>query len=161
MSNSQTTNEYLKTKVMTAAPEQLTMMLYDGVVKFAEQGREALSNKDYENSYKLLTKAQNIVSEFMTTLKDEVDPELCGKMRALYMFCYERLIMANLKRDLQKLDEAIKILNYMRETWKLLLEKISTEGYGDTPESMLNSGAIPSAEEILEGEVGSYICLEG
>ena len=161
MSNTATTNEYLKTKVMTAAPEQLTMMLYDGVVRFAEQGREAIINNDYEGSYTLLTKAQNIVSEFLSTLKDEVDPELCGKMRALYMFCYERLIMANLKRDLKKLDEAIKILNYMRETWSLLLEKIAKEGYESTPESVLSSGSFPSAEEILEGGVGTHICLEG
>ena len=151
----------MKTKVMTAAPEQLTMMLYDGVVKFAEQGREAVVNNDFENSYKLLTKAQNIVSEFMTTLNDDAAPELCGKMRALYLFCYERLIMANLNRDLKKLDEAIKILSYMRETWSLLVEKISREGYENTPESMLSSDDFLTAEEILDGDLGSHICLEG
>ena len=151
----------MKTKVMTAAPEQLTMMLYDGVVKFAEQGREAVVNNDFENSYKLLTKAQNIVSEFMTTLNDDAAPELCGKMRALYLFCYERLIMANLNRDLKKLDEAIKILSYMLETWSLLVEKISREGYENTPESMLSSDDFLTAEEILDGDLGSHICLEG
>ncbi len=137
------------------------MMLYDGVVKFAEQGREAIVNKEFENSFKLITKAQNIVSEFMTTLNDDAAPELCGKMRALYLFCYERLMMANLKRDLKSLDEAIKILSYMRETWSLLLEKISKDGYDDAPENMLDSDHIPTAEEILCGELGSHICLEG
>ncbi|MBN2064732.1 MAG: flagellar export chaperone FliS [Sedimentisphaerales bacterium] len=154
------TNEYLRTKVMTASPEQLTMMLYDGVVRFSEQAREAILNKDYENSYKLIVKAQNIVSEFMSTLKDEYDPDIAGKMRALYMFCYRQLVEANLRRDIEKLDSAIKILRHMRETWSMLLEKLAT-GDCDSASQGLTSNDILSAEEILGDEVGSHICLEG
>ena len=162
MNYSANKNEYLKTKVMTASPEQLTMMLYDGVVRFSEQAREAMVNKDYENSYKLIIKAQNIVTEFMGTLKDEYAPEICDKMRALYMFCYRRLVEANLKREVAKLDDAIKILRHMRETWGLLLEKIATEGYEGTAEEAMDEQGMLSAEEILEGyETGSRICLEG
>lgn len=162
MSYTNNKNEYLRTKVMTASPEELTMMLYDGVVRFSEQAREAMANKDYETSYKLIIKAQNIVTEFMGTLKDDYAPEICGKMRALYLFCYRRLVEANLKRDLSNLDDAIKILRHMRETWALLLEKIAAEGYEGTTEDAFGQQEMLTAEEILEGyETGSRICLEG
>ncbi len=160
MNNSGNTNEYLKTKVMTASPEQLTMMLYDGVVRFAEQARESLVNKDYENSYKLIIKAQNIVSEFISTLKDDYAPEISGQMRNLYLFCYQRLVEANLRRDCQKLDDAIKILKHMRETWSMLLDKIATDGYGDSDLAMQDQKYL-SVDEILNEEVGSHICIEG
>ncbi len=160
MSNTGNTNEYLKTKVMTASPEQLTMMLYDGVVRFSEQAREALINKDFETSYNLIVKAQNIVSEFLSTLKDDYSPEISSQMRGLYLFCYQRLVESNLKRDVEKLDDAIKILRHMRETWSLLLEKIATDGYGSTDEVMQEQHLL-SVDEILNDEVGSHICIEG
>ncbi len=51
--------EYLKTSVMTASPEMLTLMLWDGAIRFAEQGKEAILKKEIEGSYKALVRAEN------------------------------------------------------------------------------------------------------
>ena len=57
------TQEYLKTKVMTASPEMLTLMLWDGAIRFTEQGKEAIAKREIEGSYKALVRAQRIVIE--------------------------------------------------------------------------------------------------
>ena len=54
---------YLRTKVFTATPEQLQLMLYDGAIRFAEQARAALEKKNFEQSFTLLTAAQKIMAE--------------------------------------------------------------------------------------------------
>ena len=60
-------------------------------------------------------------------MKDEVNLEIVGNMRRLYMFIYDRLVQANMKKDIKKLDEGLKILREMRETWRLLCEKVQEE----------------------------------
>ena len=60
-------NEYLKTKVLTASPEQLQLMLYDGAIRFCEQAREAIKNREIEKSYQSLSKAEKIVLEMCDT----------------------------------------------------------------------------------------------
>lgn len=125
--SSNTTSKYFKTKVMTASPEELQLMLYDGAIRFCEQAREAIKDKQIEISYNLLTKAENILLEMASSMRDEIAPETCEKMRALYMFCYDRLVTANLKRQIPPVDEALKVLRHIRETWTMLLEKLKEE----------------------------------
>jgi flagellar protein FliS len=124
--NAQAQN-YLRTRVMTATPEQLQMMLYDGAVRFAEQARVALEKKDYETSYSLLSRTQKIVSELSGSLKPSVAPELCGKLAGLYNFVFRKLVEANVSRDIPALDEALKVLRYQRETWSLLMEELAKQ----------------------------------
>lgn len=123
MSGSQP-NPYLRTKIMTASPEELRLMLYDGAIKFGGQARAALEKKDYEESYNCLMRAQKIVLELSTSLNHEVDPALCEKMSALYTFIYRKLVDANMQRDPAPLDEALKLLEYERETWRMLMQKL-------------------------------------
>jgi flagellar protein FliS len=123
MSSSQP-NPYLRTKIMTASPEELRLMLYDGAIKFGRQGRAALEKKDYEESYNCLMRAQKIVLELSTSLNHDVDPALCEKMSALYTFIYRKLVDANMQRDAAPLDEALKLLAYERETWQMLMQKL-------------------------------------
>ena len=75
--------EYLRTSVMTASAEMLTLMLWDGAIRFAEQGREAILKKDIEGSYLALLRAQRIIMELNNGLKHEISPDLCGKLAAL------------------------------------------------------------------------------
>ncbi len=126
---------YLRDAVMTATPEQLQLMLYDGAIRFAVQGRDAIEAKDYEKIYDRLTRAQKIVLELQAGLRPEVNPSLCAQMSALYNFIYRRLVDANMHRDLQALDEALGILRHQRETWVLLIEKLRQERGGDAAPS--------------------------
>lgn len=128
MSQAPAVNPYLKTKVLTATPEELRMMLYDGALKFCRQARAAVEGRKFEDSYHNLTRAQKIVLELSTSLKHDVDPTLCGKLSSLYTFIYRKLIDANMSRELGPLDEAIKLLEYERETWRMLMDKVAAEG---------------------------------
>ena len=116
--------QYLRTRVLTATPEQLQMMLYDGAIRFSEQARSALEAKDYERSYNLISRVQKIITELSITLKHDVAPDLCGKLSALYTFVYKKLIEANIEHQLAPMDEALNILRYQRETWAMLLDQL-------------------------------------
>jgi flagellar secretion chaperone FliS len=120
-------NQYLKTKVMSASPEELRLMLLDGALRFARQGRKGLEDKHYEVSYENIVKAKDIVLELINILRPDVDPELCSKLSALYTFMYKRLTDANMQHELKAIDEVIDLLEYERETWVLLMERIRSE----------------------------------
>lgn len=141
------TQEYLKTKVMTASPEMLTLMLWDGAIRFAEQGKDAILKKDIEGSYKSLVRSQRIITELTTNLKHEVDPDLCGKLAALYNFIYRRLVDANLNKNPELVDDALEIMRHQRETWVMLMEKLNHERAGDTQATVAaNADAISTAQ---------------
>ena len=118
---------YLRTQVMTAPPERLQLMLYEGAIRFTEQAKQALSDGDVEASHNNLLRAQRIMTELISALRPEVDRPLCGKMCSLYGFIYRRLIHANLRKDIQAIDDALRILYIQRDTWKELIVKAATE----------------------------------
>lgn len=122
--NAQVAQNYLKTKVFTATPEQLQLMLYDGAIRFAEQARSAIEQHNFEQSYHLIVRVQKIIMEMSCTLKHDVAPELCGKLSALYNFVYRKLIEANVDHLTAPLDEALQILRYQRQTWMMLLDQL-------------------------------------
>jgi flagellar protein FliS len=125
--NPQAANQYLRTKVLTATPEQLQMMLYDGALRFAEQARVALLEKKWEQSYNLISRVQKIVVEMNCTLKHDVSPDLCGKLAALYNYAHRKLVEANIEHKVEALDAAINVLKYQRDTWAMLMEKLGKE----------------------------------
>lgn len=122
--NPQVAQNYLRTKIFTATPEQLQLMLYDGSIRFGEQAKVALEKKDYETSYNMISRAQRIITEMSASLKHDVSPELCGKMAALYNYIYRKLVSANIEHDVAQLNEALNLLKYQRETWAMLLDQL-------------------------------------
>ncbi len=126
-------NPYLRNAVMTARPEQLQLMLYDGAIRFASQAREAIEKKEIENSFNLLTRAQNIVREMENGLRHEVSPELCGQMASLYRFVFGKLVDANVNKDVQAVDDALKVLRHQRETWAILADKVQKAQTAELP----------------------------
>jgi flagellar protein FliS len=139
--------EYLKTKVMTASPEMLTLMLWDGAIRFAEQGKEAIRNKDIEGSFKALVRSQKIITELSTALKRDLNPDLCGKLAALYNFIYRRLVEANISKDEKLVDDALEIMRHQRETWVMLMDKLAKEKAGEAQQTVAaNADAVTSAE---------------
>lgn len=164
-----TTNEYLKTKVMTASQEQLQLMLYDGAIRFCEQARQAVLDKEIEKSFNLLTRAEAIIMEMVSSLRDDFAPETCAKMRSLYFFCYEKFVAANMKKDVVPLDEGLRVLRHMRETWVMLMEQLKREKTGRPGEPELSplppdmdiSQGVGINENPFDQPVGSNISLEG
>lgn len=152
MSN-QTANasfEYLKGAVMTASPAQLQLMLLDGAIRFATRGREAIERKDIEGAFNALERAQRIALELIGGMNRDANPELVDQMAGLYNFIYRRLVDANMKRDTRAVDDALRILSHQRETWRLLIEKITREaGTRGGPPAARDSDAQPA------------LCVEG
>lgn len=126
----QQANAYLRTKVMSASPEELRLMLLDGAIKFAQQGREGLLQKNYEQSFTGLSSCRDIVFELMTTIRADINPELAANIKGLYTFIYTQLIEGSHEKDVAKVDKAIELLQYERETWVLLMQRLAEERAG-------------------------------
>lgn len=118
---------YLRTKVMTASPAELRLLLIEGAIRFGKQGREGLIQKDHERCYEGLAQCKSILLELVNCLKPEVDPDLCEKLSSLYTFMYRRLLDVTIEKDVEILDEVLTLLQFERETWIMLMEKLSEE----------------------------------
>ena len=116
---------YKRQQIMTATPEALTLMLYNGCLRFMTEGREAIEKKDYEQANTSLQKAQNIISEFRITLKMEYD--IAKQLLPLYNYVYDRLVEANLRSDVTKIDEARDIITELRDAWAQAMKKARQE----------------------------------
>ena len=103
--STQNENAYLRDAILTATPEQLQLMLYDGAIRFCLHARDAIERKDFEESFNKLTRAQNIILEMQNGLNYDVNRELCERVSSIYSFLYRRLVDANLHRDVAAIDE--------------------------------------------------------
>ncbi|NUQ54089.1 MAG: flagellar protein FliS [Phycisphaerales bacterium] len=127
MSQNANVNAYLRTKVLTAPPEELRLLLLDGAIKFAVQGREGLVARNYESSFSGISQCRDIVVELMTTIAPTVDAELAAKVRGVFSFLFTELTEASLEKNPARLDKVIEILQFERETWVLAMQKIAHE----------------------------------
>ena len=149
------TNEYLRDAVMTATPEQLQLMLYDGAIRFTRQGIEGIRQKKWEDAFSGFNRAQKIIIELINALNYDVDRQLCTKMAGLYQFINRKLVEAGVDRNPPAAEEALGLLEYQRETWVLLIEKLRQEQAGQA--SSTSSGNNPAAQ--TQPEHGT-LCLE-
>ena len=147
--NPQAAQNYRRTRVMTATPEQLQMMLYDGALRFAEQAKAALHKKDFEGSFNGISRVQKILTELTSTLKHDVAPELCGKLAALYTYVYKKLIEANVDHNMKSLEEAIDLLRYQRETWSMLLDQLGKSKAATVAQTI----AVPAPSSRMEAKI--------
>lgn len=116
---------YKRQQVMTATPEALTLMLYNGALRFMSEGVEAIQKKDFEQANTSLQKAQNIISEFRITLKMEYD--ISKQLLPLYNYVYDRLVEGNLKSDISKVEEAKGIITELRDAWAQAMKEARKE----------------------------------
>ncbi|MBN2582894.1 MAG: flagellar export chaperone FliS [Planctomycetes bacterium] len=141
---------YIETQVLTARPEQLTLLLLDGAIRFAEQAKGHIADNNFDGSYQCLSKSEQIVMELLNSLRPENAPELCRQQAGLYLFIYQKLVEANMRRDAERIDEAVRVLQTLRETWIMLIEKLQNE-CGDERAAMAGYAAEPVSAISLEG----------
>ena len=137
-------NQYLRTKVLSASPEELRMMLIEGAIRFARTGREGLVEKNYEKSFENISQCKAIVMELLNALDPKPDQELCKRLSGLYTYMYRLLTDANIQHTIDPIDEAIMLLEFDRDTWKLLLQKIVEERIAGPADDAVPAGAIPA-----------------
>jgi flagellar protein FliS len=147
--NPQAAAQYLKTRVMTATPEQLQIMLYDGAIRFCEQARLGLEKKNFEQLFINITKAQKIITELIGSLKPDVYPELCSKLGAVYKYVYKLTITASTQHKTEPLQEAMDLLRFQRDTWAMLLEQVGKERAGKAAANINMPGPDPRMEASI------------
>lgn len=108
-------NKYLQNTVQTATPGQLLIMLYDGAIRFCRQGIEAIKEQRYSDANTSLLRVQDIVSEFVITI-DRTNP-ISENLLHLYEYFNARLIEANMKKDVEPVEEVLSHLIDLKETW--------------------------------------------
>ncbi len=112
-------NPYAKVKenaINTATPEELTMMLYNGAVKFGNQALIALEKKDYLSANTAIQRTRDIIREFQFTLNMKY--EISQQLYDVYEYIIERLSEANIKKDIDIMNEVLEHLRTLRDTWK-------------------------------------------
>lgn len=107
--------QYQENSVYTAGPEELTLMLYNGLIRFLMQARTAIEQGNIEDANKYLIKAQNIINEFICTL--DLNYEISGNLLAIYDFMNWSLAQENIKKDNKNLDDVLRLARELRDTW--------------------------------------------
>ncbi len=110
--------QYQKTTVETASNEKILIMLYDGAIQFLNKAKIALSEKNWEQSHNNLMGAQRILEEFINTIDKEPNPELAQNLINLYEYFITRLVQANMKHQIEPVDEVLKFLKDLKATWE-------------------------------------------
>lgn len=110
-------NVYKTNQVMTAPPKKLVIMLYDGAIKNLKLAEIALEENDIAQKNTCLKKAQDIITELMTTLNYEAGGDIAKNLYQLYDYMLRRLIRANIDKDVEPIKEVIKYLEELRDAW--------------------------------------------
>lgn len=110
--------QYQKANIETASREQILIMLYDGAIQFLNKAKVAIINKQIENANKNLIAAQDIIQEFINSFDREVAPQLAENLIGLYEYFIRRLIHANMKQEVEPVDEVLKYLKNLKATWE-------------------------------------------
>jgi flagellar protein FliS len=113
--------QYQKNKILTATPAELTLMLYEGAIKFCNIAIKAIQDKDIEKAYNNIKKTQRIIEEFRNTL-DRKYP-VAEDFDRIYVYLLKRLHVANIQKDPEILEEVNTHLRSLRDTWKEVMRK--------------------------------------
>ena len=109
-------SQYNNSKVLTATPAELTLMLYEGAIKFCNIAIVAVEQKDIEKAHVHIVKVERIVDYFRQTLDMEIP--VSEDFERVYSYLSQRLVEANIKKDKEILEEVNGHLRSMRDTWK-------------------------------------------
>jgi flagellar protein FliS len=108
--------QYQQNSVKSAGKGELTLILYDGAVKFIKQGIKFIEENKIQDGHNAIVKAQEIIAHLNETLNMEY--EISGNLSSLYQYINRRLVEANLKKDKLILGEALGLVSELRDTWK-------------------------------------------
>lgn len=123
---------YQNNSVNTSTPGELTLMLYNGCLKFIVQAKRAMADNNIEEKNNSVQKAQAIISELMLTL-DKSYP-VAANMLILYEFANSRLVDGNIKNDSALFDEASSVITEFRDTWKQVIQINRQKQYANVDE---------------------------
>lgn len=115
-------NVYKQQQIMTASPEELTLMLYNGAIRFVTESIQAIGQKDMERAHKKNMRAQDIVRELMSSTDTQY--EISHDWLRLEEYILYRLVQGNIQKDVVQLEEAKKLLTEFRDTWVEVIKQV-------------------------------------
>lgn len=121
MALNQAYQQYNRNKILTASPAELSLLLYEGAIKFCNIAIIGLEQGDLNKVHVNITKVENIIEEFQSTL-DHKYP-VAADFDRIYSYIYSLLVEANIKKDKELLESALKELRDLRDTWKEVMSK--------------------------------------
>lgn len=119
-------DRYKEQSVMTASPEERTLMLYNGCLKNISLGKDCIEKKDISGSNEAIQKAQKIIKHLDGTLN--MDIPISKEFEKMYDYIHTLLVQGNIKKDTEKLDEAYGLVEEFRNTWHQAMKKATSEG---------------------------------
>jgi flagellar secretion chaperone FliS len=119
-------SKYKENSVFTASPEELTLMLYNGLVKFIMQAQKAIEENDLQKAHNSIVRAEDIISEFQATLDKRY--EISNSLSLIYDYMNRRLVEANIKKDKDILEEVIYFAKELRDTWAQAIKIAKQQG---------------------------------
>ncbi|MCR4696055.1 MAG: flagellar export chaperone FliS [Lachnospiraceae bacterium] len=116
-------SQYQNSKILTASPAELTLMLYEGAIKFGNIAIAAMKQekKDIEKAHTNIVKVQRIIEEFRATLN--WDYPVAQDFENVYVYLLQRLLQANMSKDPEIMEEVVGHLRTMRDTWIEVMNK--------------------------------------
>lgn len=118
--------QYNNSKILTASPAELTLMLYEGAIKFCNIAIMGIEQGDVEKAHNNIVKVQKIVEEFRATL--DMKYEVARDFDRVYVYLEKRLVDANMKKDKEIMEEVAGHLREMRNTWKEVMRTSNNSG---------------------------------
>mgnify|MGYP002510014347 FL=1 len=113
--------EYTNNKIMTASPAEVTLMLYEGAIKFCNMAIIAIENGELEKAHINIKKTQRIIEEFRNTLDHKY--KVAEDFDRIYVYLLQRLLEGNIKKDKAILEEVNMHLREVRDTWKEVMRR--------------------------------------
>ncbi len=107
--------QYQQNTVNTSTPQELTLMLYNGLIRFLKLAYQGIEEKDIEKANNNLIKSQNIITEFICSLDTQY--EISHSLLSIYEYMNRRLVEANLKKDKAIVEEITGYAEELRDTW--------------------------------------------
>ena len=123
--NQNMAQQYNRNKVLTASPAELTLLLYEGAIKFCNIAAVAIEKNDMEKAHTNIVQAEMIIEEFQATLNHKYP--VAEDFDKLYKYIYGLLVDANMRKDLEILEQATNELRGMRDTWKEVMKRAGSK----------------------------------
>lgn len=117
---------YAKNKIMTATPAELTLLLYEGAIKFCNIAIMGIEENNIQKAHDNIIKVRNIVQELQMSLDRQY--EVAKDFDNIYSYLLQRLLHANLRKDKEALEEVLQHLRTLRDTWKEIMHRGNSEG---------------------------------
>ena len=114
---------YRKTNVITSDPGRLVVMCYEGAIENLKLAKQKIKEKEYEKKEKAIIKAQDIINELLCSLDFERGAAIANNLRSIYNYMLRRILYGDVNRDIDAIDEVIRLLNELLSAWREVASK--------------------------------------